>query len=116
VWWRGRLLVLRELALASPPVEIAAGERRCWDRRFSVAAVASGFTVGYLGHGGGELPDAARGAGLPRLVYPVLPACWDDRGLAAVPHIDYRRVGLAMPPRLVFRPPRGLTEAGFTVV
>ena len=53
---------------------------------------------------------------LPRLVYPVLPAVWDERGLAAVPHLGYRRAGVATLPRLSFRPANPLARAGFTVV
>ncbi len=42
---------------------------------------------------------------LPRLIYPTLPAVWDEAGLAAVPHVFYRRPGTGILPRGV--PPGG---------
>jgi tRNA(Ile)-lysidine synthase len=116
--WRGHLLVLRELAAASPPLVLEPGADVLWDRRFAVAvprAAASGLMVGYLGHGEGALP-AHRDGPLPPLVHPVLPALRDAHGLAAVPHLGYRRTGLAALPSLLFRPINPLTRAGFTVV
>jgi tRNA(Ile)-lysidine synthase len=124
--WRGRLLVLRELAAASPPVPIEPGMHLVWDRRFAVdlaVAAPGGFMLGYVGQRNGvgvERPPAqSSGDGdgdLPRLVRPVLPALWDGEGLAAVPHLGYRRRGLGTLPRLSFRPANPLTGAGFTVV
>ena len=32
---------------------------------------------------------------MPPLVHPVLPAFWDEEGLAAVPHLGYARPGVA---------------------
>ncbi len=116
--WRGRLLVLRELAAASAAVRLEPGARLVWDRRFAVnltPAAPSGFTLGYLGPGGA--PGAERGnCDLPRLLYSILPALWDDEGLAAVPHLGYRRPGVGALPWLSFRPANPLTRAGFTVV
>jgi len=115
--WRGRLLVLRELSAASEPVHLEPGAHLRWDRRFIVdlaPAAPSGFTLGYLGQSGGA---AEHGTGdLPRLIYPALPALWDEEGLAAVPHLGYSRRGVAVLPRLSFRPETPLTQAGFTVV
>ena len=116
--WRGQFLVLRELAAASPPVRLEPGGCLAWDRRFaaaSPAAATGGFTLGYLGAGGGPAMER-RGGGLPRLVHPVLPAWWDEGGLAAVPHLGYRRAGVAALPHLVFRPTNALMQVGFTVV
>jgi len=117
--WRGRLLVLRELEAASAPVRLEPGTNLLWDRRFAVdlaATVLSGFTLGYLGRG--AVPEIAEnGAGdLPRLVYSTLPALWDEEGLAAVPHLGYRRAGVGALPRVFFRSENALTHAGFTVV
>jgi hypothetical protein len=79
--------------------------------------------LGYLGQhpgAGAERPVAQPrrdGEGdLPRLVHPVLPALWDREGLAAVPHLGYRRPGSGPLPQLSFRPANPLTSAGFTVV
>jgi tRNA(Ile)-lysidine synthase len=124
--WRGRLLVLREPAAASAPVRLEPGATLVWDRRFAVdlaPTAASGFLLGYLGLSGAaatERPvdrqvDRDRG-GLPRLIYPVLPALWDDEGLAAVPHLGYRRPGVGALPSLSFHPANPLTRARFTVV
>ena len=116
--WRGRLLVLRELAAASAPVRLEPGARLVWDRRFAAdlaPTAPSGFMLGYLGQSGAAAPE--RGGGdLPRLLHPVLPALWDEEGLAAVPHLGYRRPGVEGLPRLSFRPANPLTSAGFTVV
>jgi tRNA(Ile)-lysidine synthase len=116
--WRGRVLVLRELVAASAAVRLAPGATLVWDRRFAVGltpAAPSGFTLGYLGPSGA--PAAGRGTrDLPRLLYPILPALWDDEGLAAVPHLGYRRPGVGTLPWLSFRPVNPLTRAGFTVV
>jgi tRNA(Ile)-lysidine synthase len=116
--WRGRLLVLRELAAASAPMQVEPGASLVWDRRFAVDLAPSapgGFTLGYLGQSGAAAPEHGTGD-LPRLIYPVLPALWDEEGLAAVPHLGYRRPGVEALPRLSFRPANPLTSAGFTVV
>jgi tRNA(Ile)-lysidine synthase len=116
--WRGRILVLRELAAAAAPARLDPGAGMLWDRRFAVAsapAVAGGLTLGYLGQSGGAAPESCSGD-LPPLVHAVLPAFWDERGLAAIPHLGHRRAGIAGLPQLSFRPVNGLTRAGFTVV
>ena len=123
VHWRRHFLVLRELAGAAGPVRLTPGTRLLWDRRFSVAlpATAPGaVTIGYLGHSGvaalnRQQHEQCRG-GLPRLLYPVLPAVWDAEGIAAVPHLGYRRRPDAAVPEFSFRPIHPLTRAGFTVV
>jgi len=120
--WRGRLLVLREVGAASGPVRLDPGARLLWDRRFAAdlaLAAPSGFVLGYLGQSGRVAPDRPvrdHAGHLPRLLHPVLPALWDDKGLAAVPHLGYRRPGVAALPGLSFRPANPLTSAGFTVV
>ncbi|HEY8872276.1 MAG TPA: tRNA lysidine(34) synthetase TilS [Stellaceae bacterium] len=120
--WRGRLLVLRELAAASAPVRVEPGACLMWDRRFAAdlaQAAPSGFVLGYLGQSaavGPERPVGDHAGDLPRLLHPVLPALWDEKGLAAVPHLGYRRPGVEGLPRLSFRPAKALSSAGFTVV
>lgn len=120
--WRGRLLVLRELAGTEPPVRLEPGESRLWDRRFAVSLppkADSPFTLGSLGHFSAaslERRKLAAAGELPRLAYPVLPAFWDRDGLAAVPALGYRRAPELVLPALSFRPANPLTTAGFTVV
>jgi len=116
--WRGRLLVLRELAAASAPVRIEPGTRLVWDRRIAAdlpGTAPRGCMLGYLGQSGAIATERSDGD-LPRLVHPVLPALWDGEGLAAVPHLGYRRPGVRLLPRVSFRPANPLTSAGFTVV
>jgi tRNA(Ile)-lysidine synthase len=123
VHWRHRILVLRELAGAAGPVRVTPGTSFLWDRRFSVVLPASAtgaVAVGYLGRSGvvalNRHRPEARHRSLPRLIYPILPAVWDQEGVAAVPHLGYRREGAAALPAISFRPINPLTRAGFTVV
>jgi tRNA(Ile)-lysidine synthase len=123
IFWRDRILATRELAKAPPPLRLSPGERVIWDRRFEILTPRAGgsrFTIGYLG-----LPSAPRfdresptlrQISLPRLLFSILPSVWDEKGIAAVPHISYTREGVAGLPQLVFRPVNPLTQAGFAVV
>jgi tRNA(Ile)-lysidine synthase len=123
VAWRGRYLVLRELDAAASPARIWPGTSLVWDRRFEVAlpATAAGpFTIDYLDEIGvaelhGRAPELPP-CGLPLLVRPILPALWDEDGIAGVPHLGYRREGVSLLPELVFRPVKSLSDAGFAVV
>jgi tRNA(Ile)-lysidine synthase len=120
--WRGRLLVLRELAAAEPPVRVEPGQRRVWDRRFLAqlpAAAEGALMLGHLasfGLAGPELRARLATAGLPPLLGPVLPAFGDERGVAAVPAVGYVRPDGRVLPSLVFRPANPLATASFTVV
>lgn len=118
--WRGQLMVLRELAAASPPQGIEPGSQLLWDRRFVVCSpegAGGPFAVGYLGaQAAAALRLTGAPVGLPRFVYPTLPALWDATGIAAVPYINYVRGGIAALPTLDFRPADPLTRARFTVV
>jgi hypothetical protein len=83
-------------------------------------AAGSAVTVGYLGGAGvsglcRRLQQPLPG-GLPRLIYPNLPAVWDEHGLAAVPHLGYRREVRMVLPEVRFQPTNLLTRADFTVV
>ena len=98
-----------------------------WDRRFAVhsapASAPGPVTVGALGAAGVATVGRDRiddDNPLPHLVYPTLPAVWDEAGLAAVPHLSWRREAA-----LTARLPSGFTlspcglrysAAGFTVV
>ncbi len=123
VAWRGRYLVLRELAAAAGPVRIAPGTNLVWDRRFKVALPATAprpLTLDYLGESGvaelgGRAPELRR-IGLPPLIRPILPALWDEKGIVAVPHIGYRREEVSPLPKLAFRPVKCMSDAGFAVV
>lgn len=120
--WRGRVLALREPAHAAPPLWLSPGTSAVWDKRFAVSmpAIAPGrVRIGALGADGvarlGRHPVGGDNP-LPRFVYPALPAVWDDDGLAAVPHLGWRRVTAQYPLELIFRPAVSLLQVGFTVV
>lgn len=121
--WRGRVLVMRELARAAEPVRLTPGASVFWDRRFKITRPAGGsgpLTIGSLGFAGVTqlnrvAPQLGQGS-LPRLLFPILPAAWDETGVAAVPHLGYGREGVTALPRFVFRPVNPLTRAGFAVV
>jgi tRNA(Ile)-lysidine synthase len=121
--WRDRILVIRELAAAAQPVTLSPGAHCMWDSRFCIALPAtagSAMTVGYLGREGvaglGRLLQKPLPGGLPRLIYRTLAAVWDQHGLAAVPHLGYRREHGMVLPEVRFRPANPLTRADFTVV
>jgi tRNA(Ile)-lysidine synthase len=121
--WRERVLVMRELGRASEPTRLAPGESIFWDRRFHVTLPPDGttrLTIGYLGLTGVTQLNRSAPQGwrsrLPRLLFPILPAVWDDNGIAAVPHLGYRSKSAGVSPRFIFRPVNPLTQAGFAVV
>jgi tRNA(Ile)-lysidine synthase len=117
--WRGKLLVMRELAGAAPPVRLSPGTELLWDRRFFVVmprAATPNLILGYLGQSGMR-PQIERDDGnLPRLVHPVLPALWDDASLVAIPHLGYFRAEATSLPAIVLHPANPASHAGFTVV
>jgi tRNA(Ile)-lysidine synthase len=123
IHWRERVLVMRELARASEPTRLAPGESIFWDRRFNVTLPPDGatpVTIGYLGLAGvaqlNRLAPQVWRSRLPRLLSPILPAVWDDNGIAAVPHLGYRSKSARALPQFMFRPVNPLTRAGFAVV
>src|SRR5262249_39430994 len=114
--WRQRVLVLREAAAASASVSLEPGASLVWDRRFAVAMPAEAsqrFTLGYLG---AVRPPVPLNGDLPRLVHSVLPALWDDQGLAAVPLLGFRRADVGTLPTISFRSATPLSPPRFTVV
>jgi tRNA(Ile)-lysidine synthase len=117
--WRGRVLVLRELAAAAAPIGLEPGAHLAWDRRFAVTVpdCAARMTLGYLGQGGAQrLAGQAFDSDLPPLIRSALPAFWDAAGVIAVPHLGYRRDAAAALPALAFSPANAATRAAFTVV
>jgi len=115
---RGGVLVCRELSAVAPPIAATPGAMTAWDRRFRLhlpATAPPGLTLGALGGapvaGRAPLPAAARGS---------LPALHDQRSVVAVPGLGYLRAASDAPwvaaTRLLFRPTRPLSGAGFTVV
>jgi tRNA(Ile)-lysidine synthase len=117
--WRGRLLVLRELAAAEAPSALEPGGDLRWDRRFAVRLspdAVGGLMLGYLGQYAGVRPASGFGRVLPPLVHSVLPAFWDAEGVASVPHLGYARPGMPVLPQLSFQPIRPLIPPSFTVV
>jgi tRNA(Ile)-lysidine synthase len=123
VRWRGRVLVMRELAKAAQPVQLKPGVSISWDRRFKVLLPpgrSAPLTIGYLGAAGvaqlNRLAPQPRRSHLPRLLFPILPAAWDENGIVSVPHLGYRRDRDGALPRFIFRPVNPLTHAGFAVV
>jgi tRNA(Ile)-lysidine synthase len=114
---------LRELASAAAPVQLTPGEQIFWDRRFTVALPPSGrdpLTIGYLGPAGvaqlNRLGEQRRQRRLPRLLFPTLPAAWDNDEIVAVPHLGYLREEIGAVPQFILRPANPLTRAGFVVV
>ncbi len=102
----GDLLVCREGRGMPLPIIAKAGMQLVWDNRFVIEFAASEgegkgnpnpVTLKRLGNDGwseivGECPDL-RNNKIPRPVRLGLPALSDERGIFAVPHLNYRRMG-----------------------
>jgi tRNA(Ile)-lysidine synthase len=123
VRWRDQVLVMRELARAAQPIRLDPGTSISWDCRYNVSlppGSRKSFRIGYLGLAGVTRCDRVRTQpkqrDLPRLLFPILPAAWDEDGIAAVPHLGYMRKGIAVSPQFIFRPVNPLTQAVFAVV
>jgi tRNA(Ile)-lysidine synthase len=121
--WRKRVLVTPELAGAAQPARLTPGETMFWDRRFKVVvppSASGSLTIGYPGAAGiAQLREVAlrlRRGCPPRLLLPIFPVVRDEDGIAAVPHLGYRRERTGALPQVVFRPVNPLTQAGFAVV
>jgi tRNA(Ile)-lysidine synthase len=121
--WRERVLVMRELGHAARPARLNPGDTTIWDRRFQIIAppnVTGSLTIGYPGEAGvaqlRRLAPRPRQGWPPRLLLPVFPMVWDEKDIASVPHLGYRREGVGAVARVVFRPTNPLTHAGFAVV
>ncbi len=117
------ILVCRETRGLPPPMAVRPGDRLRWDNRFAVAFAAAG------GDGDAELAalgadgwaevvardPAMRETQVPAPARLPLPALRDDGGVAAVPHLGYRRPDAAGVAFAVagFRPPGPLAGAPF---
>ncbi|HSR54676.1 MAG TPA: tRNA lysidine(34) synthetase TilS, partial [Alphaproteobacteria bacterium] len=131
------LLICREAAAQTPPIEISAPGTLIWDDRFHVRirAVKGGapgapMTLGPLGRDGWAWikPDKdgfAAGQGRPVRVLPAvvrsgLPALSDARGVLEVPHLGYRRcvapIGSLSIAEIWPMPPQPMAAAGFGVI
>lgn len=120
----GTVWVCRESRGLPEPLPARPGLDVVWDNRFAVrfaatAGRARNPLLAALGaKGWSEIVGRHRalaGAPLPAVARPSLPALVDDLGVAAVPHLDYRRddgagVGFA---EIRFQPPNSLASAGF---
>lgn len=95
--WRGTVLICREPAAVPATSSIGPGSGIAWDRRFALrlAPGAVGISevrpLGAVGQARLGPDAAARAARLPGPVRASLPALHDRRGLAAVPHLGWRR-------------------------
>lgn len=108
----GKALVCREARGLPAPFPLEAGQTIFWDGRFRIAVadrIAGGAVLGPLGRDGwAEIASAfrSRGQDAPRNACLALPALRDERGVAEVPGLGYRRDEQAMPTlrRIVFAP------------
>ncbi|KIL96999.1 tRNA(Ile)-lysidine synthetase [Paramagnetospirillum magnetotacticum MS-1] len=94
------VIICREPARMSPPVDLAPGTRIRWDGRFEamVARDASpGLRLGGLGpQGRSKVQELMGGKPLepvPACVIPTLPGLYDERGILAAPLLGYNRDG-----------------------
>ena len=94
------LLVCRERRNLPPPADVSAGGEFDWDDRFRITIQVSRSSTAAstrlqamqgLRPPSNDERDAAHSEAVPKLAWPTLPALVDDRGLAHVPHLGYRR-------------------------
>jgi tRNA(Ile)-lysidine synthase len=119
---RGGFLVCREAAAMAPPVAAPPGETVAWDNRFRLflpPGAPRGLVLGALG--AAAVAGAPAGApAVPPVVRATLPALSDENSVVCVPALGYVRGGFAadrlQPLSLLFRAPRPMSGAGFTVV
>jgi tRNA(Ile)-lysidine synthase len=116
---REGILICREAAAVAPPIPALPGENVHWDGRFRISVPATaplGLTIGALGTAPLSLPPGQK---TPAVIRETLPAVRDDRGVVAVPPLDYSRPGA--PPLLfgaecvLLRASRPATRAGVKV-
>jgi len=124
--YRGRLLIAREAAAIAPPVRVGQGAVTRWDGRFDLAFEPGNKAELWLGALGadlglirGAIPAAAR-AVIPAAVRATLPVLRNAKGVVAVPALRYFDPWLweagTTRFRMLFRPTRPLTGAGFRIV
>ncbi|MCG8693637.1 MAG: hypothetical protein MI806_20725, partial [Minwuiales bacterium] len=123
---RGQILVVREAA-GMDTCPVRPGARLLWDGRFEITVRARGrgtrsdLTLGPLGRDGwaevcAAVPELRRSP-IPAPARPALPSLRDAAGVAAVPHLAYRRGGgdTFTLGSCRFAPIHGLAERVFTV-
>ena len=123
--WRGRVLVVRELAAVEGSLSLPeAGGTVEWDHRFLIEVPVprgpGGLRIAALGvEGAARMRGIVEAPGTPYLpssVRPSLPALWREGTLISVPHLGWMRAGAETGAAIRFRPTRSLTGSGFTVV
>ncbi|MDQ2101336.1 tRNA lysidine(34) synthetase TilS, partial [Azospirillum sp. C340-1] len=120
---RGHLVIAREPVGVTERLSLTPGGEVWWDRRFAVR-LAGGpggpVAVAKLGRDGWRIalsarPDSGR-IGLPEPVRETLPALWDGKGLAAVPHLGFARPGFTLSAAALHAPGVALAGPAFPVV
>ena len=126
-WWRGSILLSREVAAIGADLVLHPGMRSRWDSRFRVAVGPDGparMSVRALGAQGWRQAAptatiAARGS-IPAAVRATLPAVWRGDCLLAVPHLGWARYkrsrNEADGVTIAFAPDRPLAAASFGIV
>ena len=121
-----RILICREPRAVAAPMPVAPGGRVFWDGRFQLdldPVAPAGLWLGALGRDATairqEIGKKARDI-LPGAVWPSLAVLRDAKGVVAVPTLEYLKCWPKEPSsgasKLVFRPIRPLTSAGFRIV
>ncbi len=123
--WRNRLVIFRENRLVSR-LELQPGRLSRWDGRFDVLLNVNSeanlrpLKIGALGaRGWAEIRRdvSPEESGFPPLSGEAVPALWDEKGVAAAPHLGYfrRKVSRDMIEKWRFRPGNSLAGVAFTV-
>lgn len=116
----GRLLLCREMRDLPPPLTVAAGEAVDWDGRFRFHFSGPGMArLAPLGpEGWAQVVTDAPGLRrhpVPHAVRLSLPSLWDEAGVSAVPHLDYKRERGSPSAWIAVRPRESLSGVGFCV-
>jgi tRNA(Ile)-lysidine synthase len=126
---RGLLLICREPALAEEELPLRPGHSLLWDARFLVTLLIDAPRAGKppprqavvrrLGAEGWATVAAATPAlrrhPIPPAARVALPALWDSRGIASVPHLEWRRPGSHLSLAAAYAPGAALAGTRFTV-
>jgi tRNA(Ile)-lysidine synthase len=93
--WGDRLLVHREARALPPPLLLQPGVPALWDNRYRVTLRGPNpVSCGALGQQGARTcAPLVDGHGIPRPIWPSLPAIMDKHGILAVPPLGYIPTG-----------------------